>query len=419
MALVNEHFLKLSNNYLFADIAKKVNAFKVMHPKAEVISLGIGDVTQPLCPAVVDAMRRAAEEMGTAEGFHGYGPEQGYDFMREAILKNDFLSRGIHLDIDEIFVNDGAKSDTGNIQELIRWDNSIGVTDPIYPVYIDSNVMIGRAGTEENGKWSNVVYMPCTAENGFVPQIPDRRVDVIYLCYPNNPTGMVISKQELRKWVNYALKNDAIIFYDAAYQAYIQDDEIPHSIYEIRGARRCAIEFHSYSKTAGFTGVRCGYTVVPKELTASTLTGERIALNPLWYRRQCTKFNGTSYISQRAAEAIYTPEGKEQVKATIDYYMQNAKLMLSTLRRLGFEVYGGENAPYIWMRTPDSYQEDVDGMAPTSSWKFFENLLYGANVVCTPGVGFGPAGEGYVRFTAFGSHEKTEEALMRIEKWTK
>ena len=419
MALVNEHFLKLSNNYLFADIAKKVNAFKVMHPKAEVISLGIGDVTQPLCPAVVDAMRRAAEEMGTAEGFHGYGPEQGYDFLREAILKNDFLSRGIHLDIDEIFVNDGAKSDTGNIQELIRWDNSIGVTDPIYPVYIDSNVMIGRAGTEENGKWSNVVYMPCTAENGFVPQIPDQRVDVIYLCYPNNPTGMVISKQELRKWVNYALKNDAIIFYDAAYQAYIQDDEIPHSIYEIRGARRCAIEFHSYSKTAGFTGVRCGYTVVPKELTASTLTGERIALNPLWYRRQCTKFNGTSYISQRAAEAIYTPEGKEQVKATIDYYMQNAKLMLSTLRRLGFEVYGGENAPYIWMRTPDSYQEDVDGMAPTSSWKFFENLLYGANVVCTPGVGFGPAGEGYVRFTAFGSHEKTEEALMRIEKWTK
>ena len=419
MALVNEHFLKLSNNYLFADIAKKVNAFKVMHPKAEVISLGIGDVTQPLCPAVVDAMRRAAEEMGTAEGFHGYGPEQGYDFLREAILKNDFLSRGIHLDIDEIFVNDGAKSDTGNIQELIRWDNSIGVTDPIYPVYIDSNVMIGRAGTEENGKWSNVVYMPCTAENGFVPQIPDRRVDVIYLCYPNNPTGMVISKQELRKWVNYALKNDAIIFYDAAYQAYIQDDEIPHSIYEIRGARRCAIEFHSYSKTAGFTGVRCGYTVVPKELTASTLTGERIALNPLWYRRQCTKFNGTSYISQRAAEAIYTPEGKEQVKATIDYYMQNAKLMLSALRRLGFEVYGGENAPYIWMRTPDSYQEDVDGMAPTSSWKFFENLLYGANVVCTPGVGFGPAGEGYVRFTAFGSHEKTEEALMRIEKWTK
>ena len=409
MALVNEHFLKLSNNYLFADIAKKVNAFKVMHPKADVISLGIGDVTQPLCPAVIEAMHKAADEMGTAEGFRGYGPEQGYDFLREAILKNDFLPRGIHLDIDEIFVNDGAKSDTGNIQELIRWDNSIGVTDPIYPVYIDSNVMIGRAGIEEKGKWSNVVYMPCTAENGFVPQIPDRRVDVIYLCYPNNPTGMVITKSELRKWVNYALKNDAIIFYDAAYQAYIQDDEIPHSIYEIRGARHCAIEFHSYSKTAGFTGVRCGYTIVPKDLTASTLTGERIPLNPLWYRRQCTKFNGTSYISQRAAEAIYTPEGKEQVKATIDYYMRNAKLMLSTLRRLGFEVYGGENAPYIWMRTPSG----------NGSWQFFENLLYGANVVSTPGVGFGPAGEGYVRFTAFNSLERTEEALMRIEKWTK
>jgi len=409
MALVNEHFLKLPNNYLFADIAKKVNAFKVMHPKADVISLGIGDVTQPLCPAVIEAMHKAADEMGTAEGFRGYGPEQGYDFLREAILKNDFLPRGIHLDIDEIFINDGAKSDTGNIQELIRWDNSIGVTDPIYPVYIDSNVMIGRAGTVEDGKWSNVIYMPCTAENGFVPKIPERRVDVIYLCYPNNPTGMVITKDELRKWVNYALKNDTLIFYDAAYQAYIQDDNIPHSIYEIRGARRCAIEFHSYSKTAGFTGIRCGYTIVPKDLTASTLTGERIPLNPLWYRRQCTKFNGTSYISQRAAEAIYTPEGKEQVKQTIGYYMQNAHKMLSTLRSLGYEVYGGENAPYIWMRTPDA----------SGSWQFFENLLYGANVVCTPGVGFGPAGEGYVRFTAFGSHEKTDEALERIENWTK
>ena len=383
MALVNEHFLKLPNNYLFADIAKKVNAFKVTHPKADVISLGIGDVTQPLCPAVVEAMHKAADEMATASGFHGYGPEQGYDFLREAILNN--------------------------IQELIRWDNSIGVTDPIYPVYIDSNVMIGRAGTVEDGKWSNVIYMPCNAENGFVPQIPKRRVDVIYLCYPNNPTGMVITREELRKWVNYALKNDTLIFYDAAYQAYIQDDSIPHSIYEIRGARRCAIEFHSYSKTAGFTGIRCGYTVVPKDLTAATLTGERIALNPLWYRRQCTKFNGTSYISQRAAEAIYTPEGKVQVKETINYYMQNAKKMLTTLRSLGFEVYGGENAPYIWMRVPEG----------SNSWQFFENLLYGANVVCTPGVGFGPAGEGYVRFTAFGSHEKTEEALTRIENWTK
>ena len=397
MALVNEHFLKLPGNYLFADIAKKVNAFKVTHPKADIISLGIGDVTQPLCPAVIEAMHRATDEMATRQGFRGYGPEQGYDFLREAILKNDFLSRGIHLDIDEIFVNDGAKSDTGNIQELVRWDNSIGVTDPIYPVYIDSNVMIGRAGVleadGENAKqkrWSNVTYMPCTAENGFVPQIPENRhVDVVYLCYPNNPTGTVLSKQELRRWVNYALHNDTLIFFDAAYHAFITDPDIPHSIYEIRGARKCAIEFRSYSKTAGFTGLRCGYTVVPKELTAATLDGRRIALNPLWERRQCTKFNGTSYISQRAAEAIYTPEGKQQTQQTIDYYMSNAHLMLATMRKLGFEVYGGENAPYIWMKTP----------AGTTSWQFFEQLLYGANVVCTPGVGFGPSGEGYVRFT--------------------
>jgi len=410
MALVNVHFLNLQNNYLFADIAKKVNAFKVMHPKADVISLGIGDVTQPLCPAVIEAMHKATDEMATAEGFHGYGPEQGYVFLREAILKNDFLPRGIHLDIDEVFINDGAKSDTGNIQELLHWDNFIGVTDPIYPVYIDSNVMIGRCGTFEDGRWTNVVYMPCTAENNFTPSIPkDRHMDVIYLCYPNNPTGTVITKQELRKWVNYALKNDALILYDAAYQAYIQDSEIPHSIYEIRGARKCAIEFHSYSKTAGFTGVRCGYTIVPKDLTVADFEGNRHSVHQLWNRRQCTKFNGASYISQRAAEAIYTPEGKRQIQATIDYYMENARLMLYTLRSLGYEVYGGENAPYIWLKTPEG----------TTSWQFFEALLYGANVVCTPGVGFGPSGEGYVRFTAFGSHETTEEALNRINNWTK
>jgi LL-diaminopimelate aminotransferase len=410
MALVNVHFLNLQNNYLFADIAKKVNAFKVMHPKADVISLGIGDVTQPLCPAVIEAMHKATDEMATAEGFHGYGPEQGYAFLREAILKNDFLPRSIHLDIDEVFINDGAKSDTGNIQELLHWDNFIGVTDPIYPVYIDSNVMIGRCGTFENGRWTNVVYMPCTAENGFTPSIPkDRHMDVIYLCYPNNPTGTVITKQELRKWVNYALKNDALILYDAAYQAYIRDPEIPRSIYEIRGARKCAIEFHSYSKTAGFTGVRCGYTIVPKDLTLADFEDVRHSVHQLWNRRQCTKFNGASYISQRAAEAIYTPEGKQQIQATIDYYMENAQKMLSTLRRLGYEVYGGENAPYIWLKTPDG----------TTSWQFFEALLYGANVVCTPGVGFGPSGEGYVRFTAFGSHETTAEALTRIENWTK
>lgn len=408
MALVNEHFLKLPDNYLFADIAKKVNAFKATHPKTNVIRLGIGDVTRPLAPVVVEAIHRAADELATEQGFHGYGPEHGYDFLREAILKHDFLSRGIRLSKDEIFVNDGAKSDTGNIQELVRWDNSVGVTDPIYPVYIDSNAMIGRAGMKgEDGRWSNVVYLPCTAENNFVPQIPERRIDVVYLCYPNNPTGMVATKDELRQWVNYALRNDTLIFFDAAYEAYIQDDSIPHSIYEIKGARRCAIEFHSYSKTAGFTGIRCGYTVVPKEVTAATLTGERIALNPLWSRRQSTKFNGASYISQRAAEATYTPEGRQQMRATIDYYMQNARHMLTALRQMGLEAYGGEHAPYIWVRTP--------GGAP--SWKFFEEMLYGAHVVCTPGVGFGPSGEGYVRFTAFSSPESTAEALERLRRW--
>ncbi|MBR1546057.1 MAG: LL-diaminopimelate aminotransferase [Prevotella sp.] len=407
MALINEHFLKLPNNYLFADIAKKVNAFKATHAKADIISLGIGDVTQPLCPAVIEALHKATDEMAQQATFRGYGPEQGYDFLREAILKNDFLPRGIHLDISEIFINDGAKSDTGNIQELVRWDNSIAVGDPIYPVYIDSNVMIGRAGVQEGGRWSNVIYMPCTAENNFIPQIPDRRVDIIYLCYPNNPTGTVISKEELRKWVSYALKNDALIFYDAAYEAYIQNDSVPHSIYEIRGARKCAIEFHSYSKTAGFTGVRCGYTIVPKEVTASTLKGERIPLNHLWNRRQCTKFNGTSYLSQRAAEAIYTPDGKKQVKATIDYYMKNAHEMKRALTSLGLKVYGGEHAPYLWVKTPHE----------TPSWQFFEEMLYGAHVVCTPGVGFGPSGEGYIRLTAFGQQEKTQEALQRIENW--
>ena len=409
MALINEHFLKLSKNYLFADIAKKVNAFKVSHPRQRVISLGIGDVTQPLAPAVIEAMHKAVDDMATKERFHGYGPEQGYLWLREAIVKNDFLPRGVRLDPSEIFVNDGAKSDTGNIGELVRWDNSMAVTDPIYPVYIDSNVMNGRAGTvNERGEWSNVTYMPCNEQNHFVPQIPDHRVDMIYLCYPNNPTGTVITKEELRKWVNFALKNDAIIFYDAAYHAYIQDENIPHSIYEIKGARRCAIEFHSYSKTAGFTGLRCGYTVVPKELTAVTLDGtERHALNPLWDRRQCTKFNGTSYISQRAAEAIYTPEGKQQVKETIDYYMTNARMMHKTLSMLGLKVYGGVNAPYLWVKTPDG----------TPSWKFFEQMLYGAQVVCTPGVGFGPSGEGFIRLTSFGDRADCEEALHRISRW--
>lgn len=410
MALVNEHFLKLSENYLFADIAKRVNAFRVSHPRQRVISLGIGDVTQPLCPAVIEAMHKAVDEMSVKASFRGYGPERGYDFLREAILKNDFLPRGIHLSLNEIFINDGAKSDTGNIQEIVRWDNSIGVTDPIYPVYIDSNAMIGRAGIHADGKWSNVTYFPCTAENNFTPQLPDHRVDMIYLCYPNNPTGTVLPKEELRKWVNFALHNDAIIFYDAAYEAYIQDETIPHSIYEIKGARKCAIEFHSYSKTAGFTGVRCGYTVIPEELSAVTLDGQqRVRLNHLWDRRQSTKFNGTSYISQRAAEAVYTPEGRRQTQETIDYYMGNALLMTESLTRLGFKVYGGRNAPYLWVKTPNGEE----------SWKFFEQLLYGAAVVCTPGVGFGPHGEGYFRLTAFGERNDCREAMQRIGEWMK
>ena len=408
MALINEHYLKLTKNYLFADIAKKVNAFKVSHPKSNVISLGIGDVTEPLCPSVIEAMHKAVDDMSKKDTFRGYGPEQGYLFLREAIVKNDFLPRGIHIDPSEVFVNDGAKSDTGNIGELVRWDNSMGVTDPIYPVYVDSNVMCGRAGILKDGKWSNVTYMPCLEENGFVPQIPEHRVDIIYLCYPNNPTGMVITKDELRKWVNYALKNDAIIFYDADYEAYIQDETIPHSIYEIKGARKVAIEFHSFSKTAGFTGVRCGYTIVPKELTVASIDGEeRYPLNPMWLRRQSTKFNGTSYISQRAAEAIYTPEGKRQVKETIAYYMENARIMREGLTRCGLKVYGGENAPYLWVKTPNE----------TSSWKFFEQMLYGAQVVCTPGSGFGPSGEGFVRLTAFGERSNCIEAIRRISEW--
>ena len=391
-------------------MAKRVNAFKAQHPQVRVISLGIGDVTQPLCPAVIEAMHKATDEMAVKASFRGYGPEHGYDFLRDAILRNDFLSRGIHLDRDEVFVNDGAKSDTGNIQELLRWDNSVAVTDPIYPVYIDSNAMIGRAGVFKDGRWSNITYMPCTADNNFVPQLPDHRVDMIYLCYPNNPTGTVLPKEELRKWVNFALKNDAVLFYDAAYEAYIQNPDIPHSIYEIKGARKCAIEFHSYSKTAGFTGVRCGYTIIPKEVSASTLDGsKRIALNRLWERRQSTKFNGTSYISQRAAEAIYTPEGHEQIMQTIHYYMENARIMRETLVSLGYSVYGGENAPYLWVKTPGNEE----------SWKFFDRLLYGCGVVCTPGVGFGPSGEGYFRLTSFGNREDVEEDMQRMADWSK
>lgn len=406
MALINEHFLKVPSSNPFADITKKVNVYKATHPKPRIIRLSVSDVTQPLAPAVIEAMHKAVDDMAAAETFHGYGPEQGYLWLREAIVKNDFLARGIHLDPKEIFVNDGAKSDTGNIGDLVRWDNSMAVTDPIYPVYIDSNVMNGRSGIFEDGKWSNVTYLPCNEGNDFIPAIPDHRVDMIYLCYPNNPTGTVISRKELRKWVNYALHNDSVIFFDATYEAYIQNPEIPHSIYEIRGARRVAVELHSYSKTAGFTGIRCGYTVVPEELTAETMEGERLALNPFWNRRLQTKYNGTSYISQRAAEAVYTPEGREQTAETIRYYMDNARLMSEQLRRTGLRVYGGADAPYLWVKTPD-------GM---SSWKFFDQLLFGAGVVCTPGVGFGPSGEGFVRLTSFASRTDCEEAMERIRR---
>lgn len=406
MALINEHYLKLPGSYLFSDIAKKVNTFKVTHPKQSLVRLGIGDVTRPLPDACIKAMHKAVDEMASADTFHGYGPEQGYGFLIEAILKHDFASRGINFSQSEIFINDGAKSDTGNIGEILRWDNSMGVTDPIYPVYIDSNVMCGRAGElGPDGRWSNVTYMPCTVENNFVPEIPKERIDMVYLCYPNNPTGTTLTKAELKKWVDYALHNDTLILFDAAYEAYIQEPDVPHSIYEIKGAKRCAIEFRSFSKTAGFTGVRCGYTVVPKELTAATFTGERVNLNPLWNRRQCTKFNGTSYITQRGAEAIYSPEGREQVKATIGYYMENARLLREGLTEAGFDVYGGKNAPYIWLKTPDGL----------TSWQFFDRLLYDAHVVGTPGVGFGPSGEGFLRLTAFGRREDCIEAMRRIK----
>ena len=407
MATINENFLKLSNNYLFSEIARKVKAFKENHPDRNVISLGIGDVTQPLPKASVDAMARAVKDMGNITTFRGYGPEHGYDFLINAIIKNDYLPHGIELSLSEVFISDGAKSDCGNIGDILSINNSVGVTDPVYPVYVDSNVISGRAGNRTNAGWSNVIYMPCNAENHFKPRIPQGHIDIIYLCYPNNPMGVVLNKEELREWVDYALENDSIILYDAAYEAYIQEEDIPHSIYEIARAKECAIEFRSFSKTAGFTGVRCGYTIVPESLIASASDGRRISLNQLWNRRQCTKFNGTSYITQRGAEAIYTEQGKEQVRNTINYYMTNAMLMRNGFEELGVHVYGGENAPYLWIKTPDGI----------SSWNFFDQMLHEANVVVTPGIGFGPSGEGYVRLTAFGHREDCEEAMKRIKQW--
>ncbi len=409
MATVNENFLKLSQNYLFSDIAKKVSRYVAEHPEADIIRLGIGDVTRPLAPAVIEAMHKAVDEMACKETFRGYGPEQGYGFLQKAIIDNDLAPRGVTFDPDEIFISDGAKSDTGNIGDILAKDNVICVTDPIYPVYIDSNVMAGRAGELIGGMWSDIVYLPCNDENNFVPELPAKHVDVVYLCYPNNPTGTVISRSELKKWVDYALANDVLIMYDAAYEAYIQDEDIPHSIYEIEGAKKCAIEFHSYSKTAGFTGVRCGYTIIPKELMAVSAGGEKVSLNHLWNRRQCTKFNGTSYITQRGAEAIYTEEGKKQIKETIAYYMENARIMREAFTELGMKFFGGKNAPYIWLKTPGNM----------TSWEFFDEMLHKINVVGTPGVGFGPSGEGFFRFTAFGSKEDCTEAMRRLKEWYK
>lgn len=409
MASINENFLKLQSNYLFSDIARRVADFKQAHPETDLIRLGIGDVTRPLAPAVIEALHRAVDEMGSEKTFRGYGPEHGYEFLRQAIVENDFVPRGVVLDADEIFINDGAKSDTGNFGDILGQENTICVTDPIYPVYIDSNVMGGRSGNFANGAWDKVTYCPCTAENDFTPALPDHKVDLIYLCYPNNPTGTTLSKAELQKWVDYALAHESLILYDAAYEAYITRPEIPHSIYEIAGAERCAVEFHSYSKTAGFTGLRCGFTVVPKALQVKALTGETVQLNSLWNRRQCTKFNGTAYIVQRAAEAIYTPEGKAQVRETIQYYMENARIMRETLAEVGLQAYGGVDAPYIWFRTPEG----------TGSWAFFDQLLSEVGVVSTPGVGFGPAGEGYIRLTAFGNRSDCEKAMQRLRAWMK
>ena len=404
MAHVNENFLKLPGSYLFSDIAKKVKAYQESHPDKRLIRLGIGDVTRPLPQASIEAMHRAVDGMANKSTFHGYGPEQGYDFLIDTIIKNDFEPRGIELSSSEVFISDGAKSDTGNIGDILGLDNKVAVTDPVYPVYVDSNVMGGRAGQLNGKQWSDITYMPCTAENNFIPSIPSNRIDVIYLCYPNNPTGTTLTKAELKKWVDYALSHDALILFDAAYEAYIREDDIPHSIFEIEGAKRCAIEFRSFSKTAGFTGVRCGYTVIPKEVTATTATGERVALNALWNRRQCTKFNGTSYITQRGAEAIYSKEGKQQVCETIDYYMENARIMREGLTAAGIQVFGGKNAPYLWVKTPEGF----------TSWQFFDHLLNEANIVSTPGVGFGPSGEGYLRLTAFGQREDCIEAIQRI-----
>ena len=402
MVTVNHNYLKLPGSYLFSTIGKKVRAYKEENPEKEVISLGIGDVTQPLVPAIIEALHSAVEEMSHAETFHGYAPDLGYEFLRNAIAKNDYQDRGCDIEADEIFVSDGAKSDSGNIQEIFGTDNKVAVCDPVYPVYVDTNVMAGRTGeyntVREN--FDGVIYMPCCKENGFLPEFPSEVPDLIYLCFPNNPTGSAITKDELRKWVDYANKNGCVIIYDAAYEAYISEKNVPHSIYECEGARTCAIELRSFSKNAGFTGVRLGFTVIPKELVR-----DGVSLHSLWARRHGTKFNGAPYIVQKAGEAVYSELGKAQLKEQVGYYMRNAKLIHDELAKAGFLVSGGVNAPYIWLETPDKM----------TSWEFFDYLLKEANVVGTPGSGFGAHGEGYFRLTAFGTYENTLKAIDRIK----
>ncbi len=407
MTYINEHYLKLAAGYLFPEIGRRVQAFCDANPSANVIRLGIGDVTEPLAPAVIQAMHAAVDELAARSSFRGYGPEQGYDFLREAIAKHDYQARGAEVDADEIFVSDGSKCDSGNILDVFGENNVIAVLDPVYPVYVDTNVMAGHTGpADASGRYGGLVYLPVTAANDFVPELPRQRVDLIYLCYPNNPTGVVATKEMLKRWVEYAQQHGSVILYDAAYEAYITDPAIPHSIYEIDGAREVAIEFRSFSKTAGFTGVRCAFTVIPKCLKGKAQDGREISIHPLWNRRHCTKFNGVSYPVQRGAAAIYSPEGRQQVRKTIEFYLANARLVRESLTQLGIQVYGGVNAPYVWLKTPGNL----------SSWDFFDKLLHAAHLVGTPGSGFGACGEGYFRLSAFNSRANVEEAVQRFAK---
>lgn len=401
MVKINPDYTLLRSSYLFSTIAKKVKEYEQANPDANIIRLGIGDVTRPLSPTIIDSLHKAVDEMAAAETFRGYAPDLGYEFLRSAIARNDYELRGCDIAADEIFVSDGAKSDSGNIQEIFSKDCKVAVCDPVYPVYVDTNVMAGRAGTydETSGKWSNIIYMPCTKETGFLPEIPTETPDLIYLCFPNNPSGSTMTKTRLQEWVDYAVRNKAIIIYDAAYESYISEDDVPHSIYECEGARECAIELRSFSKNAGFTGVRLGFTVIPK-----TLMVDGVTLHSLWARRHGTKYNGAPYIVQRAGEAVYSEEGKKEIRGLVDYYMNNAAYILNGLKKAGYEVSGGVNAPYIWLKTPK-------GM---TSWEYFDYLLNNASVVGTPGSGFGPSGEGYFRLTAFGDADKTKEAVDRI-----